>query len=455
MVDYSIGKISEIVHGRLQGDPEVVIHGVITDSRKLTSDELFVPIKGERFDGHDFVRGLFEKGLKASFWQNDHKERPEGNLIIVDNVERALQQLSTYWRYDIKAKVIGVTGSSGKTSTKDIIASVLSVKYRVHKTSGNQNNEIGIPLTLLATERDDDFSVVEMGISDINEMIPMVDIVDPDYTVVTNISPAHILKFKSIDTIVREKCLINCKLKDGICFFANEAYGLKKEIRSQKLRNRPVSYGFDSDADLVIEKCEFAENGMRFKTDWFDEWFDLPILGRHQVINACSGIAIGKTFGLSYEEIQEGLSKVTLTVHRLQIRRINGATVIDDTYNSNPGSLKAALELLSAYDEKYDKYAVLGDMLELGDESDNLHAGIGDSIDFSRFRDTYLLGEEMKNLKDNLKNQNINCHHYSDRRELLEDLKQITRENSIILFKASNGLRFYDLISDLEAAYGN
>ena len=132
MVDYSIGKISEIVHGRLQGDPEVVIHGVITDSRKLTSDELFVPIKGERFDGHDFVKGLFEKGLKASFWLSDHQELPEGNLIIVDNVERALQQLSTYWRYDIKAKIIGVTGSSGKTSTKDIIASVLSVKYRVH-----------------------------------------------------------------------------------------------------------------------------------------------------------------------------------------------------------------------------------------------------------------------------------------------------------------------------------
>ena len=455
MVDYSIGKISEIVNGTLQGDPEVTINGVITDSRRFTSDELFVPIKGERVDGHDFVQGLFEKGLKASFWQKDHEKLPEGNLIIVENVEKALQKLSAYWRKDIKAKVIGVTGSAGKTSTKDIISSVLSVKYRVHKTSGNQNNEIGVPLTLLSSDREDDFIVCEMGISDVNEMVPLVEIVDPDFTVVTNISPAHILNFKSIDTIVKEKCKINCQLGDGLCFYANEAYGLKKEITSQNLKNHPISYGYRDDADLKIEEGYFSENGMRFKTNWFEEWFSIPILGAHQIINACSGVAVGKTFGLSYEEIQKGLGAITLTAHRLEIKKINSATIIDDTYNCNPGSLKAALELLSAFDEKYDKYAILGDMLELGDESARLHGGMGDVIDFSKFTGTYLLGDEMKNLYENLKSKGIKCSHYDDRDELLNDLKQITRENSIMLFKASNGLRFYDLISDLEAAYGN
>lgn len=450
MIDYSLGRIAEVTGGQLIGDPEIRINGIEIDSRKAENDNLFVPIKGERVDGHDFVKGLFEKGLKASLWQKDHEDYPQGNLIIVDDVVSAIQKLARNYRDDIKAKIIGVTGSSGKTSTKDMIASVLSVKYRTHKTMGNQNNEIGVPLTLLSMDRNDDFGVVEMGISDMNEMEPLVEIVHPDYTVITNISPAHILKFKTIDAIVEQKCQINCELGNGICFFANEAYGLKKQIASQHLQNKPVSYGFDEDADVRITSSRFGEEGMEFTVNCYDYEFRLPILGRHQIINACSSIAIARMLGYTADEIQQGLDQVKLTPHRLQVRIIKDSTIIDDTYNSNPGSLTAALELLSQYDESFEKTAVLGDMLELGDESANLHASIADKINFRCFANVLLYGEEMKNLHEHLNDMGISNSYYSDRNELVKDLKQIMKDNSIILFKASNGLRFYDLIDELE-----
>lgn len=450
MIDYSLGRIAEVTGGRLIGDPDVVINGIELDSRKVNNENLFVPIKGERVDGHGFVKGLFENGLKASFWQADHLEYPEGNLIIVDDVVAAISKLARNYRDDINAKIIGVTGSSGKTSTKDMIASVLSVRYKTHKTMGNQNNEIGVPLTLLSMDRDDQFGVVEMGISDLNEMEPLVEIVHPDYTVITNISPAHILKFKTIDTIVEQKCQINCQLGNGICFYANEAYGLKKHISSQNLTNKPVSYGFDEDADIRITSSRFGEEGMEFTVNVYGGLFKLPILGRHQIINACCAIAIARMLGYNAEDIQKGLDEVKLTPHRLQLRIIKDSTIIDDTYNSNPGSLTAALELLSEYDESFEKTAVLGDMLELGDESDKLHSSIADKVDFRNFKNTFLFGEEMKNLHDHLDEMGIENRYYYDRDELVKDLKQIMKDNSIILFKASNGLRFYDLIDQLE-----
>ncbi len=450
MFDFSLGSIAEITHGKLIGDPQITVNGVEIDSRRTGVDQLFVPIKGERVDGHDFVRELFEKGVKASLWQSDHEDVPDGNVVIVDDVVTAIQLLARSYRDTLKTKIIGVTGSSGKTSTKDIIDSVLSVRYRTHKTSGNQNNEIGVPLTLLAIERDDDFGIVEMGISDLNEMVPLVDIVHPDYTVITNISPAHILQFKSIDTIVVEKCKINCQLGKGQCFYANEAYGLKKEITGQNLLNKPVSYGFNEDADIRITEYRFSEDGMRFRVNCYDYEFRLPILGRHQIINACSGISIAHMMGYDAIDIQKGLDKVRLTPHRLQIRKISGSTVIDDTYNSNPGSLVAALELLSEYDDSFVKTAVLGDMLELGDESAMLHSTIADKVDFRKFDNTYLYGEEMKNLHYHLDELGIVNTYFTDRKDIVKQVRQIMLDNSIILFKASNGLRFYDLIDELE-----
>ena len=451
MIRYTLNKIAEIVDGELYGNPEAAINGVEIDSRIIKNDQLFVPLIGETHNGHSFVRELLDKGVIASLWQKGEPDMPEDhNIIVVEDVVSAIAKLAAYYRQHLKAKVIGVTGSSGKTSSKDMISSVLSAKYKVHKTPGNKNNEIGVPLTILSIDEEDEIAVIEMGISDFGEMDMLVEMVRPDVTVITSIAPAHILYFKTLDNIVHEKCLINSKLGAGQCFYNNDAYGLKAEIAAQNLLNKPISYGFEEDSDYQITSYQYCTEGMSFTLSGYEEPFELPVLSKHLILNAAGAVAIGKYFGLSIDEIKEGLSHLSLTPHRMQLLHINGAMVIDDAYNSNPGSLVAALEFLSASNNDFHKVVVLGDMLELGEESGQLHGNIGDQVDFRAFDEIYLVGEEMANLRDNLAEKGITSHYSLNNEGLVQALLCHLRPGNVILFKASNGMRFISLISELE-----
>ena len=449
MRNYTLEEIASAVNGKVYGDPRAVINGVEIDSRDAREGEIFVPFKGARVNGHSFVRGLCERGI-ASFWQQGEEGRPEGNIIEVDDTLKAIQKLAAHYRQSLNCRIIGVTGSSGKTSTKDMLSAVLAEKYRVHKTFGNKNNEIGVPLTILSIEDRDEIAVVEMGISDFGEMDDLVDIVRPDYTVVTSIAPAHIMNFLTLDNIAAQKARINRDLKYGSCVYNGEAYGLKKAIKSYDIRS--FSYGYQEDCDWQIRDVEMHEAGMSFRIRGIDETFSLPVLGRHQVLNAAASIILALDFGLTAGEINKAFSKLQLTPHRHQLRKIREATVIDDCYNSNPGSLCAALELLSDYDERWHKTAVLGDMLELGPDSGRMHAAIAERIDFSRFENTLLFGEEMRNLHEKLNSQNIPNRWFADRQELKNEVEKLLKPCSIILFKASNGMKFIDLINELEGS---
>ncbi|MBQ1341032.1 MAG: UDP-N-acetylmuramoyl-tripeptide--D-alanyl-D-alanine ligase [Erysipelotrichaceae bacterium] len=455
MVKYTIGKIAEIVNGTLIGDPATEVEGVAIDSRLIKDNELFVPIKGERVDGHTFVEGLFDKGIKVSFWQEGTEGMPEnGSIILVKDNLKALQKLAAQYRKDLGIRIVGVTGSSGKTSTKDLIASVLAQKYRVLKTDGNKNNDIGVPLTLLSINSDIEVAVIEMGILDFGIMDNLVEMVRPDHTVITSIAPAHIMRFKTMDNIVQQKCLINKYLDEGICFYNHDTYGLADYLQIMNLKNRPVGYGFEDSSDVVIKPGKFDASGMTFciSTNQREE-YSVPLLGRHQLLNSAAAVLVGKQFDLSYEQIRNGLQSVKLTPHRRQMIKINDSIVIDDTYNSNPGSLTASLEMLSGLETDYKKCVCLGDMLELGDNEAEFHASIADKVDFSVFSNIMLYGNLMKNLHERLENKNIDSDYYEDRNRLLEDLKVLLKERVIILFKASNGLRFMDLIRDLEVFY--
>ena len=455
MVKYTIGKIAEIVNGTLIGDPEIEVEGVAIDSRLIKDNELFVPIKGERVDGHSFVTGLFEKGIKVSFWQEDTIGMPDnGNIILVKDNLKALQKLAAQYRKDLGVKIVGVTGSSGKTSTKDLIASVLSQKYRVLKTDGNKNNDIGVPLTLLSINRDIEVAVIEMGILDFGIMDNLVEMVRPDHTVITSIAPAHIMRFKTMDNIVRQKCLINKYLEDGICFYNNDSYGLADYLPTMNLKNNPVGYGFSNTSDVVIKPGKFDASGMTFSISTYpEEEFSVPLLGKHQLLNSTAAVLTGRQLGLSFDEIRKGLRSVKLTPHRRQMIKINDSIVIDDTYNSNPGSLTASLEMLSGLKTDYRKCVCLGDMLELGDNEAEFHASIAGNVDFNCFDRILLYGNLMKNLHDRLKSKNIHSDYYEDRVRLLEDLKALLKDRVIVLFKASNGLKFMDLIAELEEFY--
>ena len=452
MVSYTLTQLAQIVGGNVIGDGETVFEGVITDSRVASGKQLFVPIVGERVNGHSFVNSLIENNqIAGSLWEQDQKDLPENfRGVIVNNSVEALQKLAAYYRNSFKdITVVGVTGSSGKTSTKDIISAVLSAEFRVHKTQGNHNNEIGVPMTLLSVDKDNtDIAIIEMGISDFGEMDQLVDMVDPDYTVISSIGPAHIMNFKTMDNIVEQKCRINRDLGEGRCYYNADAYGLKKYLES-RLDIKAIGYGFGKGAEVRVDDYQLDKDGTYFKLNISDYEFFVPVLGKHQILNSTAAILLGLHLGMSINQIQRGLDKVVLTPHRLQLSQIRDSIIIDDAYNANPLSLLAALELLKEYDDSLYKIAVLGDMLELGEDSAKLHSDIAEQFDFSSLDEVYLYGSEMKNLYDSLQNVNVISHYFDDYEKLYEALSGILEGKKAILFKASNGMKFIDLISRL------
>lgn len=449
MIRYDLKRISEIVGGQLIGDERCCIQGVHFDSRQIKPGMLFAPIIGEKVDGHSFVEGLFAKGIAASFWQKDDQlDKPQGNLIVVDNVQDALQKLARHYRKDLTCQFIGITGSSGKTSTKDIVASVVSQKYRTAKTYENQNNDLGVPLTVMNVPDDAEYVIAEMGINDFGVMDRLVSMVQPQITVISSIGPAHIAQLKTMDNIVQQKCLINRDLKeDGHCFYNNESYGLKDQLAAMGLGDRAVSYGF-SNSDITASNYRLNDEGTSFQCEGVE--YTVPILGKHQVLNCLAAIGVGRLLGLSVEEIQQGLKEVKLTPHRLQLRKIGDAVIIDDSYNCNPSSLVASLEMVSKYNHTYHKTVVIGDMLELGETSYKLHYDVADAIDFHQFDNIVLVGEEVRAIADNLKKQGISYQLFTDLEKTREYLLKYLKKGNVLFFKASNGMHFASLIDSLE-----
>ena len=453
MINYSLSEICEIVDGKLIGDGSVVVNGMQYDSRLMKDNMIFAPFKGEKIDGHQFVKPLFEKNIKASFWQSDCPlEKPQGNLIVVDNVLEAIAKLAKFYRESLAIKIVGVTGSSGKTSTKDIIASVLAQKYKVYKTKGNHNNIIGVPTTLINMDNDIDVAVIEMGIDDIGIMDKLVDMVRPDYTVITSIAPAHIQQFKTIDKIVQQKCLINKHLsKEGICFYNHDCYGVKNQLIKMNLENQMFVYGFDNDCDLTISNCYLSDKFTYFTVKQIDySPFKVAVLGKHMALNSLAAIAIASKMGLSYSQIDQGLQQVSITNRRMQLKQIKDSTIIDDSYNSNPSSLVASLSTFLDYSSNNRKVVVLGDMLELAENSALMHREIADKIDFSQFDSIILIGQQMKNLYERLQQENIESKWFVDWQSSLSEVKKQVNKESVTFFKSSNSMRFNELINALE-----
>jgi len=456
MINYTLKQIAEITGGQLIGDGNVVVRGVQYDSRLMQKGQMFAPFVGERMDGHSFVKDLFEKGIEASLWSKGSLvEKPQGNLVVVDDVLVALQTIAEHYRDSLNVTFVGVTGSSGKTSTKDIVAAVLSAKYKTYKTKGNFNNKLGVPLTLINMDDDVEVAVIEMGIDDFGIMEMLVKMVKPDYTIITSIGPAHVQQFKTIDNIVQQKCWINSRLKStGKCFYNHQAYGLTNQLKEMGLESQSVGYGFDEESDVMAISYDINESGTTFVTREYPErTFVLPILGKHQVLNGLAGIAIGTELGLTIEQVQQGFNSIVLTPHRLQLLNINEAIIIDDTYNSNPSSLTASLSTMIEYNDSYEKTVVIGDMLELGENSLAMHAGIAEAIDFSKFNNIYVVGNEMKALKQALDNKGISAQHYDSYSDVAAHLKKHLTKGNAVFFKASNGMRFARLIELLKEEF--
>jgi len=451
-VDLSFEEIIKAVNGEiLVKNNEGNFNKVSTDTRKIEKDNLFIALTGENFNGNDYVIHAIEKGasivivdeIKFKVEELNNK----GTIIKVKNTKTALGDLARFYRKKIGIKVVGITGSTGKTSTKDLVAAFLSGKYKVFKTQGNFNNEIGLPLMIFELSKDYDIAVLEMGTSNFGEINNLARIACPNISAITNIGVAHIEYLKSRENILKEKMCIIDFFDDKNSLIVNcENDMLKTVNKSDEFNLEKI--GYDEKYDLYAKNIELT-----YETTSFDavtkknesHRFNLNMVGEHNVLNALIGIQIAKDFGLTFDEMEKGLENFNATSMRLEFINKSNFTIINDSYNANPDSMKAALEVLKTYSGNR-KIAVLGTMGELGDYAKEAHTEVGE---FAKGKADILLttGDYKKCYEEGFKE---NTMIFDTKQELMEKLANMIKISDTILIKASRSEKFEEIIKYIE-----
>lgn len=354
-------------------DPKLSFTGVSTDSRAIEKGQLYVALVGERFDGHDFVADAMSRGARGAVVSREPSADTEARLYPVDDTLVALGRLASYRRNKLRAPVVAITGSSGKTTTKDLTAAALSATKRVHATRGNLNNRIGMPLTLLATPEEAEAVVLELGTNEPGEIRTLVQVARPNIGVVTTVGEAHLEKLGSLDGVLQEKLDLLRGLADGgCCVVGDEPEKLAEQARSFCPRLRVAGWSTRADADLRPTEAEVDVFG-RYEFRWRDQTVAMPLAGKHAVTDAMIALAIADLLGVSPKDAVRGLVGAETNPLRGEVRRIGTLTLIVDCYNANPQSVRAALDMLEGQGAATRRVAVLGSMLELGEASERLH----------------------------------------------------------------------------------
>ena len=454
MIKRTLAEIAAMVDGSIDEKfKDIIVTGVTNDTRKIKEGNLFVPLQGEHSNGHHHVGAAFAEGAAASFWEKDAPNPPENKaLVFVEDGLLALQQLSKAYLQELDAKVVGITGSNGKTTTKDMTASIMKTKYRVHKTSGNYNNHIGLPLTILDAPEDTEMLILEMGMSSRGEISLLSKIGQPDVAIITNIGESHLLDLGSREGIADAKMEIVEGLKEnGTLIYNGDEPLLLSRVGKHSFKT--ITFGSSMTNDFYPIQSEAGENEMRFKIDVDGiHSFVLPLLGNHNVLNALAAIAAGKTMGLTWEDIANGLAGVKLTNMRMEVSvGARGEKIINDAYNASPTSVKAAIELVKGMTGTGKKVLVLGDMLELGPEEAMYHSKMGelitDEIDYV-FTYGKLAEKIAESAAENIGEERV--YHFNDKTQLSLKLKEVIDEHSIILVKASRGMKLEEVVRNLQ-----
>lgn len=457
MIKRNLVQIAEMCGGTLvnAGHGAIEAAGVITDSRKITPGCLFIPLVGEQFDGHSFAAEAISQRAAGILWQKDHGTPPEGPVILVENTLEALQHLSKAYLTETKARVIGITGSNGKTTTKDIVASLLATTFKVHKTNGNFNNHIGLPLTVLSMPEDCEMVILEMGMSARYEIELLSKLAEPETAMITNIGESHLLQLGSREEIARAKLEILAGMKPGGLLVYNGDEPLIPMVLQEPETQRPenlqlFTYGMSSSNDDYPTGMMFQSGGTVFTSysGLSDTAYRIPLLGEHNVINALGGIAVARHYGVTEENIVKGLEQLELTSMRIEmIEGVSGIAILNDAYNASPTSVKAAIGVLEKMKGYRRKIAVLGDMLELGELEEQYHEQIGRFITPDKVDLLYTYGPLGSKIAQgaaaNLPDTHI--HAYTDKNELIRALIQELTPKDVVLIKASRGMKLEEV----------
>lgn len=438
-----IKEILKITNGKLIcGDEDLDIQNFEKDTRIIQKGDMYVAIKGEKFDGNDFYKDAINKGAVACLMSKEPDEKI-GSIVLVENTVKAIQQIAAYKRSQVDIPVVAVTGSVGKTSTKDIVAAVMSQKYKVLKTQGNLNNDIGLPFTLLRLH-DENAIVVEMGMNHFGEISLLTSIAEPTLAIITNIGTAHIGNLGSRENILKAKLEILEGLQGNSVIINNDNDLLSDWAEKNKEKYNIITYGINNkNSKYVAEDIHSYEDRSEYRIDGKE--VVVPVGGEHFVLNSLCAIAVGRYFDIPMAKITEGISGFELTKGRMEIEKAKcGASIINDTYNANYDSMKAAIEYLEKIEGKR-KIAVLGDMKELGEYSESLHRKVGEEV-----KDIDILitiGELAKCIEETADVREML--HFDNNESALEYLKKIMKKDDIILLKASNSMKFGDIAKEL------
>ncbi len=423
---------------------DIDIKGFSKDTRTIGKDELFVAIKGENFDGNDFVLEALNKGAVGALMDKENVSEEIINLgkpiIVVKDSIKALQKLASYKRSLYNIPVIAITGSVGKTSTKDIIASVVGEEYKVLKTEGNLNNHIGLPLTVLKLENHEAL-VVEMGMNHFHEIEVLSDIVKPTLAVITNIGTAHIGILGSRENILKAKLEITKGLNGNLII--NNDNDLLNQWNKENNTFNVITYGINNESDYMARDAKYYEDYSLFKFN--NEEIKVPVSGEHFVYNALCAIAVGSTLKISMNKIKNGIKKFILSNNRMAIIK-NDYIIIDDTYNANYESVLSSLKYLNTLEGR--KIAVLGDMLELGEFSKSLHKKVGEQLLKMNIDIVITVGKESLNINEVLKDKI--AYHFETNQEAIYFINSIKQKNDKILLKASNGMNFKEIAEGIK-----
>ncbi|MBR1805667.1 MAG: UDP-N-acetylmuramoyl-tripeptide--D-alanyl-D-alanine ligase [Selenomonadaceae bacterium] len=445
----TLAEIVRVTDAQANSDDEIIFEGVTTDSRKITAGVLFVALKGERFNGEDFAADALKKGASAVLVSKNFAQDVDGVVIKVDDTLTAYRQIAGSWRNRFNIPVVAITGSNGKTTTKDLTAAALTNFGHVLKTAANFNNEIGVPMTLLELNDRHKAAVVEIGMRGLGQIAELAKFVRPTIGTVINVNETHIEILGSIENIARAKGELVEAIDAGGTVILNaddpHVTAMKNFVNEGV---RIITYGLETPADLTAKNIVIGNVLTEFVLTYggVEYNFEIPMIGRHNVSNALAAVAAGLAVGLTIDEVQRGISSLTTTKMRFEVIRRDGLTIVNDAYNASPASMRVAIRTTA---EIYDgrKIAVLGDMLELGDISQKAHREVGAQLVENHFDTLVAIGELGKFIADGardagLKNVFVVDNHEDAARKILD----LVEHGDTILFKASHAMHLEKII---------
>lgn len=448
----SAQNIAELLHAEFINPADVTVTTTTFDSRTANPGSLFIPLIAEN-DGHQYLASAVANGTSVTLWQRDHTPYPTNvPAILVDDTLEAFQALSAAYLKEVAPKIVAVSGSNGKTTTKDFIAAIGATTYKTTKTPNNFNNEIGVPTTILAMPADTELLVVEFGMDHPGDLTKLSEMVNPDIAVLTMIGEAHIEFFKTRDRIADGKMEIVAGLaNDGTFVFnGDEPLLLERVAKLPDMASR--SFGLSASNDLSANNIEMTPSSATF-TATDGQTYSIPMSGEYNVANALAAILVGTLLDIPTDKMALGLATATMTANRTQwLTGTFGGQILSDVYNANPTATHEVLNLFSSVPTNGRRFVVLGDMLELGEAGPELHAGLATSLNSAAISDVYLVGELMANLETAIAEEFAgHVHRYAktDKETLVTDLKKALTPDDMILLKGSHGIHLEEIVTAL------